>query len=113
MKTSEKTVKRVINEYKNKGEVTTSNKQEPNHKIISNLDDFIRVLIAIRRKVQFQFDKELPTIEKVTHAIKGDDMHERTCHRFLGRQNINEKTKFLITLAKVYTNGSTGFDDMA
>lgn len=70
--TSEKTVKRVLNEYKNKGVVTTPNKSKPKHNIISNLDDFI--LSAIRRKVhQFYFDKELPTIDKVTQAINEDE----------------------------------------
>ncbi|CAH2085192.1 unnamed protein product [Euphydryas editha] len=72
MGTSEKTVRRILNEYKNKGQVTASNKSTPNHNIISNLDDFI--LSAIRRKVhKFYFDNDLPTIDKVAQAINEDE----------------------------------------
>ncbi|XP_023937205.1 uncharacterized protein LOC112045306 isoform X2 [Bicyclus anynana] len=72
MGTSEKTIQRIIKEYKIKGEVTSPSRSTPKYSIVDKLDDF--TMSAIKRKVhQFFFRNELPTIKKITMAINDDE----------------------------------------
>jgi transposase/DNA-directed RNA polymerase subunit H (RpoH/RPB5) len=69
---SERSVYRVIREYKTIHELKSPKKSKPRKKLIENIDDFDKN--AIRRKVhEFYFRNELPTIDKVMAIVNEDE----------------------------------------